>query len=93
MTYEPPRGIRASLLSSFANLDEQTFSKKNSRLWRRMIFSLFFFHAVVQERKKFGALGWNHPYEFNDSGITNAVSKVNFWQRSACFYETLGSSL
>jgi len=32
-----------------------------------MIYVLSFFHAVIQERKKFGKIGWNVTYDFTAS--------------------------
>lgn len=44
-----------------------------------MLFGLCMFHAVIQERKKFGPLGWNIVYEFNDSDREFAFNTLRMY--------------
>ncbi|KAG8249562.1 Dynein heavy chain 6, axonemal [Homalodisca vitripennis] len=68
VTNEPPKGLRANLKRAFNEITEDFFEDHALYgKWRKMIFGLCMFHAVIQERKKFGPLGWNILYEFNDS--------------------------
>jgi dynein heavy chain len=65
MTMEPPTGLRSNLLRTYANLDNKTLSDcaKPSQ-YRKLLFSFYLFHAIVQDRRKFGPIGWNIPYAF-----------------------------
>lgn len=47
---------------------EEQFEKcRKPEKYKKLLFSLAFFHSVLIERRKFGMLGWNVMYGFNDS--------------------------
>ncbi|XP_062379463.1 dynein axonemal heavy chain 6-like [Sardina pilchardus] len=76
---ESPQGLKEKLLHIVGvngEVTDKTFSKADcGPAWKSLVFSLCFFHAVVQERKKYGTLGWNIPYAFTSSDLE--VSLLN----------------
>ena len=47
------------------------------RIWRTLLLQLILFHAIIRERRKFGALGWNCHYDFNDSDFHVSMQQLH----------------
>jgi len=73
ITTEVPRGLKAGLKRSFDWLNIDLIEQVNSQQWRPLLYTMCFLHTTVQERLKFGSLGWNIPYDFNQSDLTTSV--------------------
>ncbi|OWF46435.1 Dynein heavy chain 6, axonemal [Mizuhopecten yessoensis] len=75
MTVEPPQGLKANMLRAFGSGGTGVVTEKmyeNPELgpaWKKLLFGLCLFNSVLHERKKYGRLGWNIAYEFNDSDL------------------------
>jgi dynein heavy chain len=66
ITNEPPRGMKSNLARSFMSLDNRKYEDcAKPDAWKKLLFGLSFFHGIIQERRKFGALGWNNRYDFS----------------------------
>jgi dynein heavy chain len=80
MTIEPPKGIKANLLRVYGGFSDEFLNKCTvQKEWKKLLMALTFFHAVVQERRKFGALGWNIPYEFTDGDLQICIKQLKMF--------------
>ncbi|XP_024377701.2 uncharacterized protein [Physcomitrium patens] len=80
MTLEPPKGLRANLVRAYLRFSDKHLNEcEKPEAWRRLLFATCLFHAVIQERRKFGPLGWNICYDFTDGDLSVCQVQVNMF--------------
>lgn len=76
---EPPNGLKLNMRATYFKISNEMLEHCPHPAFKPLVYVLAFFHAVVQERRKFGKIGWNVYYDFNES---------DFQVRSPCFHRT-----
>ncbi|ORZ35435.1 dynein heavy chain and region D6 of dynein motor-domain-containing protein [Catenaria anguillulae PL171] len=71
---EPPNGLKLNLRSTYFRITEEMLSESPHTAFRPLAYVLAVFHAVVQERSKYGKIGWNVKYDFNESDFRVSFS-------------------
>ncbi|XP_074640231.1 dynein axonemal heavy chain 10-like [Tubulanus polymorphus] len=64
---EPPNGLKLNLRSTYFKISTTVLGECPHAAFPSLVYVLAFFHAVIQERRKYGKIGWNVPYDFNES--------------------------
>ncbi|XP_064623162.1 dynein beta chain, ciliary-like [Lineus longissimus] len=85
ITNEPPTGMHANLHKAFDNFTQDTLEMcAREAEFKSILFSLCYFHAVVCERRKFGAQGWNRVYPYNTGDLTISMNVLyNYLEANA----------
>ncbi|XP_076108254.1 dynein axonemal heavy chain 10-like isoform X2 [Mytilus galloprovincialis] len=80
---EPPNGLKLNLRGTYHKISATALSECPHPAFPALVFVLGFFHAVVQERRKYGKIGWNIGYDFNESDHRVCMQILNTYLTKA----------
>ncbi|CAH2003821.1 unnamed protein product, partial [Acanthoscelides obtectus] len=80
---EPPNGLKLNLRNTYFKMHPQTLDCCQHTAFKPLVYVLAFFHAVVQERRKYDKIGWNICYDFNESDFNVCVTILSTYLTKA----------
>ena len=76
---EPPDGLKLNMRATYSRIDSTALEQCPHWAFRPCLYVLAFLHAVVLERRKYGKIGWNVNYDFNESDLNISRSLLSLY--------------
>lgn len=80
---EPPDGLKQNMRALFSKISEESLKECPHPAFTPIVYVLTFAHAVVQDRKKYGKIGWNVSYDFNESDFRISLRLLSMYLTKA----------
>ncbi|XP_075852592.1 dynein axonemal heavy chain 10 [Microcebus murinus] len=80
---EPPNGLKLNMRATYFKISHEMLEQCPHPAFKPLVYVLAFFHAVVLERRKFGKIGWNVYYDFNESDFQVCMEILNTYLTKA----------
>lgn len=81
---EPPNGLKQNMSATYSKLTDEKLNESPHPAFKPLVYILAFFHGVLQERRKYGKLGWNVPYDFNETDFRISSTLISTYLTKAC---------
>ena len=67
---EPPNGMKYKMKNIVSKINQEIINECPHPNFYPLLYVLIYLHAVVKERQKYGKIGWNVSYDFNESDFS-----------------------
>lgn len=76
---EPPDGLKFNMRAVANKLTDENLAESQHHVFKPLIYVLCFFHAILLDWRKFGKIGFNVSYDFNESDFWISFKLLNMY--------------
>ena len=80
---EPPDGIKLNTKATLSKLTEESLEECKHFAFKPLVWVISFFHSIILDRRKYGKIGWNVAYDFNESDFRISFRLLGLYLQKA----------
>jgi len=80
---EPPDGLKLNMKAIMSKIDENSLNSCPHTAYKSLVYVVSFFHSIILDRRKYGKIGWNVSYDFNESDFNISSSLLSMYLKKA----------
>ena len=80
---EPPDGLKLNMRSIISKLSEEQLNDCPHFAFKNLVYVISFFHAIILDRRKYGKIGWNVNYDFNEADFRISFRLLGMYLKKA----------